>query len=82
MVLAQAAPNCLPDLIGNSIEVIKLMTIASVVALPELLRNARAARSLLYDPSPIVLAALMYVVLLWPLIRWLTRLEHRSVPAK
>lgn len=82
VVLPQAARNCLPDLIGNSIEVIKLTTIASVVALPELLRNARDAQSLLYNPSPIVLAALMYVVLLWPLVRWLSRLEHRNVLAK
>jgi hypothetical protein len=69
VIVPQATRNVLPDLVGNGIEVIKLTTIASVVALPELLRVARDAQSLLYNPSPIVLAALMYLALLWPLVR-------------
>lgn len=78
VIVPQATRNVLPDLVGNGIEVIKLTTIASVVALPELLRVARDAQSLVYNPSPIVLAALMYLALLWPLVRWLSRLEHQS----
>ncbi|AZY48227.1 amino acid ABC transporter permease [Bordetella avium] len=78
VVIPQAVRNVLPDLVGNSIEVVKLTTIASVVALPELLRAARDAQALVYSPSPVVLAALMYLVLLWPLTRWLGRLEHRK----
>lgn len=77
VVIPQAVRNVLPDLVGNSIEVLKLTTIASVVALPELLRAARNAQALVYNASPIVLAAIMYLVLLWPLTRWLGRLEHR-----
>ncbi|OZI70927.1 amino acid ABC transporter permease [Bordetella genomosp. 12] len=77
VVIPQALRNVLPDLVGNSIEVVKLTTIASVVALPELLRAARDAQALVYNPSPIVLAALMYLVLLWPLTRWLGLLEHK-----
>ncbi|SAI65402.1 amino acid ABC transporter permease [Bordetella ansorpii] len=77
VVIPQATRNVLPDLVGNGIEVLKLTTIASVVALPELLRAARDAQSLLYSPSPVVLAALMYLALLWPLTRWLGRLEHK-----
>jgi polar amino acid transport system permease protein len=78
VIVPQAVRNCLPDLVGNGIEVIKLTTIASVVALPELLRVARDAQSLVYNPSPIVLAALLYLILLWPLVRLLSRLEHKS----
>ena len=77
VVVPQAARNVLPDLVGNSIEIVKLTTIASVVALPELLRVARDAQALLYNSSPIVLAALLYVALIWPLVRWASRLEHR-----
>lgn len=79
VVVPQATRNVLPDLIGNSIEVVKLTTLASVVALPELLRVARDAQSLLYNPSPVVLAALIYLALLWPLVRWLSRLEHKTM---
>ena len=78
VVIPQAVRNVLPDLLGNSIEVVKLTTIASVVALPELLRIARDAQSLVYNPSPIVLAALIYLALLWPLVRLLSRLEHKT----
>lgn len=78
VVVPQATRNVLPDLVGNGIEVIKLTTIASVVALPELLRVARDAQSLVYNPSPIVLAAAMYLALLWPMVRLLSRLEHRG----
>lgn len=77
VVIPQAVRNVLPDLIGNSIEVVKLTTIASVVALPELLRAARDAQSIVYNPSPVMLAALMYLAILWPLTRWLGRLEHK-----
>lgn len=79
VVVPQAVKNVLPDLVSNSIEVVKLTTIASVVGLPELLRAARDAQSLVYNPSPVVLAALMYLVLLWPLTRWMARLEHRRL---
>jgi polar amino acid transport system permease protein len=77
VVIPQAVRNVLPDLVGNSIEIVKLTSIASVVAMPELLRNARDAQSLVYNPSPVMLAAFMYLALLWPLTRWLGRLEHR-----
>ena len=79
VVIPQATRNVLPDLLGNSIEVVKLTTIASVVALPELLRIARDAQALVYNPSPIVLAALIYLALLWPLVRLLSRLEHKNM---
>jgi len=82
VVVPQAIRNVLPDLVSNSIEVVKLTTIASVVALPELLRIARDAQALVYNPSPIVLAALIYLALLWPLVRWLSRLEHKNMMAK
>ncbi|CAN7721936.1 hypothetical protein LJR084_006183 [Variovorax sp. LjRoot84] len=32
--------------------------------------------------APIVLAALMYLALLWPLVRWLSRLEHGHIGAR
>ena len=82
MVIPQAVRNVLPDLLSNSIEVVKLTTIASVVALPELLRIARDAQALVYNPSPIVLAALLYVAILWPLVRLLSRLEHKNLMAR
>ena len=79
VVLPQAVRNVLPDLLSNTLEVIKLTSLGSVVAMPELLFQARQAQSLTYNPTPIVLAALIYFVMLWPLVRLLSRLENRAV---
>lgn len=77
VVLPQAVRNVLPDLLSNTIEVVKLTSIASVVALQELLYSADMARSVTYNSSPIVLAAGIYLLFLWPIVRMLSRLEHR-----
>jgi polar amino acid transport system permease protein len=79
VVLPQALRAVVPDLIGNTLEVVKLTSIASVVALPELLYAARSAQALTYNPSPIVAAAALYLVLLWPVVRLLSRFEHRML---
>ncbi|WP_291295569.1 amino acid ABC transporter permease [Elioraea sp.] len=79
VVLPQAVRNVLPDLVSNTLEVVKLTSIASVVALPELLFQARQAQSVTYNPSPIVAAAIIYFLLLWPFVRLLSRLEHKAV---
>ncbi|WP_375460695.1 amino acid ABC transporter permease [uncultured Enterovirga sp.] len=77
VVLPQALRNVLPDLLSNTVEAVKLTSIASVVALPELLYSADMARSLTYNASPLVFAGALYLVLLWPLIRLISRFEHR-----
>jgi polar amino acid transport system permease protein len=81
IVLPQAIRNMRPDLISNTLEVIKMTSLASVVAVPELLGNARQAQALTYNPTPIVIAACIYLVLLLPIVRLLTLLERRrSMP--
>ncbi|WP_137177161.1 amino acid ABC transporter permease [Roseomonas sp. AR75] len=82
IVLPQAVRNVLPDLIGNTLEVVKLTSIASVVALPELLFQARQAQSITFNATPIVVAAVAYFLLLWPCVRLLSRLENRQLAAR
>jgi polar amino acid transport system permease protein len=82
VVLPQAVRNVLPDLLSNTLEVVKLTSLGSVVAVPELLYQARQAQSLTYSPTPIVVAALVYVALLWPVVRLLSRLENRALAAR
>ena len=78
VVIPQAVRNVLPDLVSNTIEVVKLTSLASVVALPERLYSADMARSINFNASPIiVLAAALYLAILWPCVRLLRRLEHR-----
>jgi len=77
VVLPQAVRNVLPELISNTIELVKLTTLASVISTPELLNSADLARSLTYNSSPLMMAALIYLVLLWPLVRVVRRMERR-----
>jgi polar amino acid transport system permease protein len=79
VVVPQAVRNVVPDLISNTLEVVKLTSIASVVALPELLYAARQVQSVTYNASPVIAAGLLYLLLLWPLVRVLSRYERKAV---
>ena len=82
IVLPQAVRNVLPDLLSNTLEVVKLTSLGSVVAVPELLYQARQAQSLTFNPTPIVMAAVVYFLILWPMVRVLSRLENRALAAR
>lgn len=73
----QAVRNVLPDLLSNTVELVKLTTLASVISVPELLHSADLARSLTYNTSPLILAAGIYLVVLWPVMRLVSRLQNR-----
>lgn len=79
VIVPQATRNVIPDLISNTIEVVKLTSIASVVALPELLYAARQAQALTYNATPIIAVGIIYLACLWPLVRLLSRFEHRQI---
>ena len=79
VIVPQATRNVIPDLISNTLEVVKLTSIASVVALPELLYAARQAQSVTYNATPIIAAGIIYILCLWPVVRLLSRFEHRQI---
>ena len=79
VIVPQATRNVIPDLISNTLEVVKLTSLASVVALPELLYAARQAQSVTYNATPIIAAGIIYLACLWPLVRLLSRFEHRQI---
>lgn len=82
VVLPQAVRHVLAPLLGNTLELIKTTSIATAVALPELLRSARVAQESTYNPTPLTAAALIYFVLLWPLTRLVARLERQMVASR
>jgi polar amino acid transport system permease protein len=79
VILPQAVRNVLPDLLSNTLEVVKLTSLGSVVAVPELLFQARQAQSVTFNPTPIVMAAVIYFAILWPVVRLLSQLENRAL---
>jgi polar amino acid transport system permease protein len=79
VVLPQAVRNVLPDLTSNTLELIKATSIASVVALPELLRMGRITQGLAYNATPLMAVAAIYLIMLWPMVRLLSRLERKMM---
>lgn len=80
VVLPQGVRAVLPDLVSNIVTVSQLTALAAVIAVPELLRAALVTQGTTYNATPLIAAALMYLVLLWPLIRVLNHLEQRRRP--
>ena len=68
-MLPQAVRIVVPPLTGNCINVIKDTALASVVAMPDLLKQATQAQALAANPTPLIGAALIYLVILLPLVR-------------
>lgn len=77
VVLPQAVRVVVPPLTGNCINVVKDTALASVVAMPDLLKQATQAQALAANPTPLIAAALIYLAVLWPLVLLVGRLERR-----
>lgn len=78
VILPQAIRIVLPPQTSNCVSIIKETSLASVVALPELLKEATDAQALHANPTPLIGAALIYLILLWPMVRLVGWLEKRS----
>ncbi len=77
VILPQAIRIVVPPLTNNCINVLKDTALASVVAMPDLLKQATQAQALTANPSPLIGAAILYIALLWPLVAIVARLERR-----
>ena len=75
VILPQAIRIVIPPLTNNSINVLKDTALASVVAMPDLLKQATQAQALAANPTPLIGAALIYVLLLCPMVLLVARLE-------
>ena len=77
VILPQAIRIVIPPLTNNCINVMKDTALASVVAMPDLLKQATQAQAVAANPSPLIGAAIIYIALLWPLVGIVSRLERR-----
>lgn len=69
VVLPQAIRIVVPPLTSNAINVMKDTALASVVAMPDLLKQANQAQALAANPTPLIVAAVIYLIILLPLVR-------------
>lgn len=81
VILPQAVRLVIPPHASNCVSIIKDTSLASVVAMTDLLKQATDAQALFANPTPLIGAALIYVAILWPLVRltgWLERRYRRE----
>lgn len=78
VVLPQALRIAVPPQTSNCISLMKDTSLASVVAMPDLLKQATDAQAFMANPTPLIGAALIYLVLLWPMVRFVGYLEKRA----
>ena len=77
VVLPQAVRIVIPPTTSNCVSMFKDTSLASTVALPELLKEGQNAQGFYANPSPLIMAALIYIILLWPMVRLVSVLEKR-----
>ncbi|WP_117194761.1 amino acid ABC transporter permease [Rhizobium terrae] len=77
VVLPQAIRIVIPPMTNNCVSMFKDTSLASTVALPELLKEATDAQALHANPTPLIGAALIYIAFLWPMVRLVSLLERK-----
>jgi polar amino acid transport system permease protein len=73
IVLPQAVRMVIPPLVNRTIAITKGTALASVVAVPDVLGAAQAGVSFSYNPTPLTLGAVAYLILFLPVVvlgRW------------
>lgn len=81
VILPQAIRIVIPPMTNNCINVMKDTALASVVAMPDLLKQATQAQALAANPSPLIGAAIIYVAFLLPLVAAVSKLERSYAKA-
>ncbi len=77
IVLPQALKIAIPPHTSNAVAIAKDTSLASVVAMPDLLKQATDAQALTANPSPLIAAAIMYLIVLLPAVRLVSYFENR-----
>lgn len=77
VILPQALRIAIPPHTSNSVAIAKDTSLASVVAMPDLLKQATDAQALTANPTPLIVAAIMYLIVLLPAVRLVSYLERR-----
>nr|WP_319247607.1 amino acid ABC transporter permease [uncultured Celeribacter sp.] len=77
VILPQAFRMMIPPLASYCVAIMKDTSLASVVAMNDLLKQATDAQALFANPTPLLLAALIYIAILWPMVRFTGWLEQR-----
>jgi His/Glu/Gln/Arg/opine family amino acid ABC transporter permease subunit len=81
VILPQAVRIAIPLLTNRTIAIIKGTALGSAVSLPEILGSAQSAMAIAANPSPLTLAAALYLLLFLPLVVASRFIERRFTRA-
>lgn len=76
VILPQALRMMIPPLASYCVAIMKDTSLASFVTMGDLLKQATDAQALFANPTPLLLAALIYIAILWPMVRFTSWLEQ------
>jgi len=78
IIIPQAVRNVLPTLGNEFVVVIKESSIVSIIGIADLMYKANTVRGNTFQPfEPLLIAALVYFALTFPLSKFLARIERR-----
>lgn len=77
VVVPQAVQLGIPPLTNRTIAITKGTSLASVIAVQEILNRASSAQSIAANPSPLMLGAILYLVIFAPFVRFSRWVEKR-----
>lgn len=77
VILPQAIRLVIPPATNNCVSMFKDTSLASTVALAELMKEGLDAQALYANPTPLIGAALIYIAFLWPMVRLVSLLERK-----
>jgi polar amino acid transport system permease protein len=77
VILPQAMRVVIPPLTSNYVAMLKDTAICSAIAIMELLKTAITLQSWVANPTPLVAATILYLVILIPMARFSSVLENR-----
>lgn len=77
VVLPQAIRLAIPPLTNRTIAITKGTSLASVVAVQEIIKSATGSVALSANPTPLMMGAVLYLILFAPLVRFSRWIESR-----
>jgi polar amino acid transport system permease protein len=79
IVLLQAVQMVIPPLTNKTISITKSTALASVISVSELLNQASSQQALYANPTPLTLAAILYLLIFFPFVIFSRFIEGRYV---
>ncbi|MGP4692061.1 amino acid ABC transporter permease [Agrobacterium cavarae] len=82
VVLPQAMRLCIPPLTNRALAISKNTALGTAIGLPELLNEAQTALSFSGNATPLIIAAVLYLIIFMPLMALASGLEKRMAWGK